>query len=159
MVSVATLQPETATLSLSPEGLFVRLRISANRKNIQNALAIVQEICNHLHIEPPRSTRIILAVEEALLNAIEHAYDITENCKPIDIQFKTDGNEFHITVEDYGHGIIKGEYLIGLIPDSHILDDRGRGLCLLIGLSDRYNIESTSKGTRATMTFQLPINA
>ncbi len=150
--------PETSTLSLSPEGLSIHMRIPADRLYLANAMLTLREICDHLNLDCRQSNRISLVMEEALLNSMEHAYPAAGGDGQIDLQFTVEGDEFLVVVEDFGRGIPSGresEY----IADDSILNDRGRGLCILRGLSDKSAVTPTSQGTRATMLFYLPTNA
>ncbi|RCK79695.1 MAG: hypothetical protein OZSIB_4167 [Candidatus Ozemobacter sibiricus] len=158
MLPASTQRPETSTLRLSPEGLSIHMRIPAERPYLRNAILTLREICDHLNIDPARRNRIVLALEEALLNAVEHAYNGDGHLGQIDLQFTIEGDEFLVMVEDFGQGI-SPEQAMGYIHDDRILEDRGRGLCILRGMSDRSVVQATERGTRATMMFHLPSNA
>ncbi len=134
------------------------MRIPAERPYLRNALLTLREICDHLNVQPAQSNRITLALEEALLNAVEHAYNGHAHEGQIDLQFTIEGDEFLVIVEDFGRGI-SPEHAVGYIHDDRILEDRGRGLCLLRGMSDRSVVQATDRGTRATMMFHVPANA
>ncbi len=139
---------------LSPDGLSVHIRIPADRGYLCNAVMTLKEICANISISDIRSNRIVLALEESLLNAIEHAYNGGETGL-IDVLFSVDGSEFSMVVEDFGCGIPSGARNQFSNFDE-ILCDRGRGLEILHKIPDKIVVDSqTGSGTRATMLFHL----
>lgn len=147
---------ETSTLRLTPEGLSIHMRIPAERPYMKNAVLTVREICDHLNLAIVKANRIILSLEEALLNSMEHAYEATaDGHGQIDLQFSVEGEEFVVVVEDFGKGI-SADKATEAIEDISILNDRGRGLSILKGIPDKSVIQATDRGTRATMLFYLP---
>lgn len=143
---------ETSTIRMSPEGLSVHIRIPAEPMYIANAVLTLREICDHLCLPEDRTSRAVLVLEEALMNSIEHAY--TDEGGLIDLQFSIEGPEFVIVVEDFGNGMVH-EIDIDSLPASDLLFERGRGLCIMKGISDKAVVQSSSRGTRATMLFQI----
>ena len=150
---------EECGMTLSGDRIAIHMRIPAERGYIGNAVVTLREFCDHLDIGSAKSQRIILALEEAILNAIEYAYP--ENPGVVDLQFSVEGSEFTLVVEDFGLGIGSLSPQEGDAGDSdeRILGDRGRGLQILFGMSDHTEIHSPSgKGTRAMMLFSLEGN-
>lgn len=150
---------EECGVTLSAERISVHMRIPAERLYVGNAVITLREICEHLDVGCFKTNRIILALEEALLNAIEHAY--IEGGGVVDLQFSVEGPEFTVVVEDFGGGMksfpVEDDDDGDSIDD--ILADRGRGLRILRGISDHAELESPSgRGTRATMLFYLQGN-
>jgi len=147
------LKKEESEVFLSREGVCVHMRIPAERDYLNNALMTLREICEHFSISLGRSQRIILAFEEALLNAMEHAYSAEGGL--IDLEFSVEGSEFSIIVEDFGCGIPQNSQN-PFSTEEEILRDRGRGLAILKHLPDKVIVESPSgRGTRTTMLFYL----
>jgi|GEM_PF-1978667 len=154
---MALVQPveagESSTVRMSPEGLSVHMRIPAERTYLANATLTLREICDHLCMQEQRTNRIVLALEEAILNSIEHAYNGSGGL--IDLQLSIEGPEFVIVVEDFGNGMVH-EIDIDSLRESELLFDRGRGLCIMKGISDKAIVQSTAgRGTRTTMLFQI----
>jgi serine/threonine-protein kinase RsbW len=139
---------------LSSDGLAVHMRIPADRIYVSNAILTLREICEHVAVSVVRANRIVLAMEEALLNAIEHAYQ-EEDSGQIDVQFSVAGSELSLTVEDSGCGM-DGNCPNSFKTDEEILCDRGRGLSLIHKLPDRTTVDCPrGRGTRASMLFYL----
>jgi len=146
---------EECGMTLSAERISVHMRIPAERVYVANAVITLREICGHLDVSSFKANRIVLALEEALLNAIEHAY--IEGGGVVDLQFSVEGPEFTVIVEDFGGGM-KSIPVEDGGDDSFdaILADRGRGLKILRGIPDHAELESPpGRGTRATMLFYL----
>ncbi|HOY66261.1 MAG TPA: ATP-binding protein [Candidatus Ozemobacteraceae bacterium] len=157
---MAIVQPvegsESSTVRISPEGLSVHMRIPAERIYLANATLTLREICDHLCLSDERTGRVVLAVEEALMNSIEHAYNGSGG--QIDLQFSVEGTEFVIVVEDFGNGMAR-EREIDTLSGSDLLFERGRGMRIMKGISDKAVVQtSAGRGTRATMLFQLNHN-
>jgi serine/threonine-protein kinase RsbW len=148
---------EESTVSLSSEGLSVHMRIPAERGYLGNAVLTLRGICEHVAVSLDRSNRIILALEEALMNAMEHAYkDVPEEQGGfIDLQFAVEGSELSLIVEDYGCGLPEGAKK-PLSTEDEILCDRGRGLNILDEIPDKILVDSArGRGTRTSMLFYL----
>jgi anti-sigma regulatory factor (Ser/Thr protein kinase) len=145
--------PESSSMTLSSDGISVHMRIPAEQAYLANALLTLREICDHLDISLAQANRILLALEESLLNTVEHAYVQCDGM--IDLQFAVEGSEFMVVVEDFGCGL-PFEGPLPPIADHAILQDRGRGLHILRGMADKTVMQSTNgRGTRTTMMFQL----
>lgn len=147
---------EECGMTLSAERISVHMRIPAERVYVGNAVLTLREICEHLDVGSFKANRIVLALEEALLNAIEHAY--IEGGGVVDLQFAVEGPEFTVVVEDFGGGMKTFPVEDAEDDDSFeaILADRGRGLRILRGITDHAELDSPpGRGTRATMLFYL----
>ena len=154
MTGLAPRNVEECGLSLSSAGLSVNMRIPAERSYLNNALLTVREICDHLDIAPVLTLRIVLALEEALLNTFEHAYQ--EVGGVVDVQFAVTSNEFRVIVEDYGQGLLSCQTREISENLESLTADRGRGLIILRGMADEAVVDSANgQGTKATMLFRL----
>jgi serine/threonine-protein kinase RsbW len=145
---------EQSEVTFSPDLLKVSIRIPSEREYVHSAMLTLRGIGEHLAIEAARISRMSLALEEALLNTIEHAYLNGDGM--IDVEFSVDSDEFALVVQDYGRGISSGAET-RLETEEDILQDRGRGLHLVRGLPDRVFIGRNGQGlgTRTVMLFSL----
>ncbi len=84
------------------------------------------------------SADVVLAVSEALNNAIEHAYREVDGT--IRLRVAAEGALLRIQVSDHGHW-----------SESEPNDERGRGILLMNSLMDRVEIESNGNGTTVTL--------
>jgi serine/threonine-protein kinase RsbW len=95
-----------------------------------------------LELDPIRTSDLVLAVNEALANAVEFAYLTLDFLGTVDVRAHYDagGGGLIVTVSDHG---------VWRVPDPTSTDrSRGRGIPLMRALSDRTNIETSSRGTR-----------
>jgi anti-sigma regulatory factor (Ser/Thr protein kinase) len=84
------------------------------------------------------SADVVLAVSEALNNAIEHAYRDVEG--PVRLRVAAEGSLLSIEISDRGRW-----------SESEPNDERGRGILLMNRLMDRVEIESNGTGTTVTL--------
>lgn len=158
---------ESSTLRLSSDGISVHMRIPSQQAYLPNAMSTLREICHHLELNPESMFRVLVALEECLLNVVEHAY--TDDSGLIDIQFAVDGQELVVVVEDFGVGLpthlqqSPPENAVACVAAGNLTDEadamrsRGRGLMIIRGLPSQTLLQSRSgHGTRATMIFNLP---
>lgn len=144
---------EESSVSLSSEGLSVHMRIPADRGYLCNAVLTLRGICEHVAISICHTNRIVLALEESLLNAMEHAYGRESGF--VDLQFSVEGLEMALIIEDYGCGLPEGSGN-ALSCEAEILCDRGRGLAIINRLPDKIVVDSAQgRGTRTSMLFYL----
>ena len=143
-------EPEESSISLSSDRLSVTMRIPAEMAYIGNASLTLRGICDHVALAAERANRIVLAMEEALVNAIEHAYDGEGGV--IDLEFSVEEAELKLIIEDFGCGLPE----VSAVCYDDILRDRGRGLVLIQEIPDDVTIDSVKgKGTKTSMLFSL----
>ena len=88
---------------------------------------------------------IVLAVNEAAANSIEHAYRGHKPAK-VRVEGENDGARVHVRIVD------KGSWK----PESADPGVRGRGLLLIRAVSDWLEMECTPSGTTVDISFRLP---
>jgi anti-sigma regulatory factor (Ser/Thr protein kinase) len=81
---------------------------------------------------------VVLAVSEAINNAIEHAYRKVSGT--VRLEVSAEGNLLRVQVSDRGHWFV-----------SESNDERGRGILLMNSLMDSVEIESNGGGTTVTL--------
>ena len=142
---------ESNRVQMSPEGIVIHMRIPADVAYVANAMLTLREICEHLECCAQACFRALLVLDEAVRNAIEHAY--LDDSGWVDLQFTVEGSELEIVVEDYGCGI-DSETQYGSIADEDVLCERGRGMLLILGIPDQATVVGKPDGgTRLTMLF------
>jgi anti-sigma regulatory factor (Ser/Thr protein kinase) len=94
-----------------------------------------------LGIDPERSEALVVAVGEAMNNAIEHAYLSAPGT--IDVRARREGAALVIEVEDHGRW------------RTTRLENRGHGLDLMRMLADSVMVDTTPAGTKVRLTFAL----
>lgn len=88
---------------------------------------------------------VVMAVNEACQNAIEHAYGLTP--EPFNVLLEGDDGEITVTVRDRGGW------------RERISDDRGRGLPLMRALMDTVDIDQRASGSTVVLTRSLRAEA
>ncbi len=101
--------------------------------------AIVAERLDRLGIEGERRFGILVALGEAVANAIEHAYRDADP-GPIRLELTDEGKHFVLCVEDFGRWrpFVRRE-------------ERGRGIEMMHAFMDRVQIQSTRASTRIVL--------
>ncbi len=93
----------------------------------------------------PRTDEILLAVTEAVTNAIEHGSGC-DGSKFVSIRASLHDQSMTATVSDSGHWISSA-------PEPAVHIHRGRGLILIDAFADNVDIVRAADGTRITMQF------
>jgi anti-sigma regulatory factor (Ser/Thr protein kinase) len=140
--------PETGAERAAGEGRLpteavtpLRHRISAVPAELAAARKVVREWAKAVRLSPMRLDRLLLAVGEAIANAVEHAY-LGMKHGVIDIYLDLDG-EGRLTgwVRDYGR------WHESATSASETAQHRGRGLSLIHALMDHVEVVRGRDGT------------
>lgn len=99
---------------------------------------------------------ILLALNEAVVNACRHAYPPRWDRGEIVIRCHSDGQDFHVTVSDRGNGFDFEEEMFEM-PDP--LSQRGRGFSLMNELMDGVRVTTSDAGTEVSMHRTVPLHA
>lgn len=94
-------------------------------------------------------TNVLLAVNEACTNCVEHAY---QGASPglLSIDAIRQPSYLQVVISDHG----RWQEPVPRLPTSI----RGRGIPMMSALSDRVTVEPSSHGTTVTLTYSLPNN-
>lgn len=103
-------------------------------------------LAQSLSVDAEKTSDIVLAVNEALANAAEHAYLDSAEPGPIHARAEHDPQLGTLTVwiTDEGRWLEKG-------PSATPNPARGRGLILMRALTDRAAVDSTATGTEVRL--------
>lgn len=113
---------------------------------------LVDDVCDLFDIKEEIYGHILVALTEAVNNAIQHGSKNTKNGK-IEVAFKIEKNEtIYFTVKDPGPGFDYDN-----LPDptdpANIEKPTGRGIFLMKHLADKVKFED--KGSKITLEFKL----
>ena len=120
------------------------LRITNETKNLSLVRQVVGEVLDRTPFGKDDKAKIILAVDEAVANVVEHAYEGKQG--DIDLVFALDGERLQITIRDNGK---KFNPEMIATPDIHEHIKRGLkgglGMFLMRKIMDevRYSLDST----------------
>lgn len=124
------------------------LKIRSLQQNMSRVERFIEEICDDNYISYTYFGNIMLAIEEAVMNAIIHGNKEEIN-KQVTLLFERKKGELRFTIEDEGDGFNPKE-----IPNPLDSDvSKGNGIFLMRSLADtvRYN----PAGNRVELTFTI----
>lgn len=132
-----------------------KIRISSKPENIILVERMIEDVCDIFNISEDFYGNILVALTEAVTNAIYHGNQANPN-KNIDISFKSTSNLVSFIIKDEGPGFDYSH-----IPDptnpENIEKPNGRGVFLMRNLAD--NVSFEDKGSKVILDFKVtPVN-
>ncbi|MBL4623618.1 MAG: ATP-binding protein [Flavobacteriales bacterium] len=130
------------------------IRISSKTENLTVVETFVDEVCEEFKINEDYYGNILIALTEAVTNAIQHGnkYDPEKN---IDLQFIPKEKELIFTIKDQGSG-----FDFNNLPDptepENIEKLHGRGIYLMKHLADK--VEFSDNGRAVELNFSISAN-
>jgi len=124
------------------------LKIRSLQQNMSGVERFIEEICDDNYISYTYFGNIMLAIEEAVMNAIIHG-NKEQGTKQVTLLFERKKGELRFTIADEGDGFNPKE-----IPNPIDSDDsKGNGIFLMRSLADfvRYN----PAGNKVELTFTI----
>jgi anti-sigma regulatory factor (Ser/Thr protein kinase) len=116
----------------------LRLRLEAEARRLADVRRAIRAWLDSQRIDRPED--VVLAVDEAVANAIEHSRQRQQEPAFIDVVAKLEQNAIRVDVIDDGSWRPRRDD-----------DTRGRGLNIINALMDDVQVASTSSGTCVTM--------
>jgi serine/threonine-protein kinase RsbW len=127
-----------------------QLRIESDITNLNMVENAIDLLTNEIGISQDNYGKILVAVLEAVNNAIIHG-NKADMKKKVEIDFRVSRNNLNVSVTDEGKGFKPAE-----VPDptkpENIEAINGRGIFLMSKLADE--IEFNKKGNSVTMIFK-----
>jgi len=128
-----------------------KLNIMSSSDNIRLVERLVDDVCDVFNLNEDNYGNILIAVTEAVNNAIYHGNEGNPN-KCIQIGFESNEKHIKFIVSDEGKGF---DY--NSLPDptdpKNIDKTNGRGVFLMKNLAD--NVEFNNNGQEVLLTFKL----
>lgn len=132
-----------------------KIRISSKAENIILVERMIEDVCDLFNISQDFYGNILVALTEAVNNAIYHGNQANAN-KSIDISFKTSPNLVSFIVKDEGPG-----FNYTNLPDptnpENIANPNGRGVFLMRNLAD--NVSFEDNGSKVILDFKVDSKA
>ena len=125
------------------------IQISSKTENLTVVATLVDEVCEEFKINEDYYGNILIALTEAVTNAIQHGnkYDPEKN---INLQFVPNQRQLVFTIKDQGPG-----FDFNNLPDptepENIQKPHGRGIYLMKHLAD--NVEFSDNGRAVELNF------
>lgn len=132
-----------------------KIRISSKAENIILVERMIEDVCDLFNINQDFYGNILVALTEAVNNAIYHGNQANAN-KNIDISFKTSPDFVSFIVKDEGPG-----FNYSNLPDptnpENIENPNGRGVFLMRNLADKVSFEEN--GSKVILDFKVSAKA
>jgi serine/threonine-protein kinase RsbW len=126
-----------------------KLKISSDLENLRIVEKEIDEITLSAKISHSNYGKILIAVLEAVNNAIVHGNKALPE-KFVDLSLKFKGDKFMVVVKDEGSGFSPEKVPNPTLPENIEKID-GRGIFLMMNLSDE--IKFNKKGNSVTLVF------
>lgn len=128
------------------------LSLKSTKENIHQVERFVEDICDEFNINNTYFGNILVALTEAVSNAIVHGNKNEEN-KDINITFESKPIGLSFTIQDQGEG-----FDFNNIPDPtdlavELKEEEGRGIFLMKALADEVNF--LDKGKSIELIFKI----
>lgn len=126
------------------------LKLNSETSELLKVESFVESICDDFSINNNYFGIILIAVTEAVENAIKHGNN-NESQKEVTVTFESGPSGLTFTIADQGHG-----FDFNAISDptqENINPDQGRGIYLMKSLADEVNFGET--GNQIILTFKI----
>jgi serine/threonine-protein kinase RsbW len=131
-----------------------KIRITSQSESIAFVEKLVNTICETYHISEDHYGNILVAITEAVNNAIQHGNKANPN-KNIDIAYLSNKDHLRFSVKDEGEG-----FNFTSLPDptnpENIEKPNGRGVFLMKHLADK--VEFEDNGSKVVLDFKISAN-
>lgn len=131
-----------------------KLVFSSKSENIVLVEKLIDDVCDIFNVSEDNYGNILIAITEAVNNAIQHGNKANPE-KKIEVAFKSKDNVLSFIVKDQGEG-----FAFDALPDptspENIESPTGRGVFLMRSLADK--VEFEDKGSKVTLNFNISKN-
>lgn len=131
-----------------------KIRITSKAENIILVEKMIEDICDVFNISEDYYGNILVAITEAVNNAIYHG-NKADPTKNIDITFNSSKGHVSFTVKDEGKG-----FGYDSLPDptnpENLEKENGRGVFLMRNLADKVSFEDN--GSKVILDFKIGSN-
>jgi serine/threonine-protein kinase RsbW len=130
--------------------IFKELKISSTRESLTKVENFVEEICEAYYITNSYYGNILLAILEAVKNAIIHG-NKNNPAKQVKICFKSIQNGLCFRISDQGKGFDFKNVQNPLEAEDSLIENVGKGIFLIRSLAD--HVSYNSKGNVVEIVF------
>jgi len=127
------------------------LRISSDTQNIRLVERVIDDVCDQYKVNEDRYGNILIAVTEAVNNAIQHGNGNNPE-KSVTIAYNIDTNSVTFSIKDEGCGFDHNNLPDPTAPEN-IDKINGRGIFLMKNLSDEIEFDENGKQVRLKFNF------
>ena len=127
------------------------LKISSDTQNIRLVERVIDDVCEQYKVNEDRYGNILIAVTEAVNNAITHGNHNNPD-KSVTIAYSIDPNSITFSISDEGSGFDYKNLPDPTAPEN--LDKvNGRGIFLMKNLSDNIQFDENGKQVQLKFNF------
>ena len=128
-----------------------KIRIASRAENIILVERMIEDVCDLFNISEDYYGNILVAITEAVNNAIQHGNNLDPN-KNIDLAYESSQKNLSFTISDEGKGF---DYTVLLDPTEpeNIEKPNGRGVFLMRHLAD--TVDFYENGRIVKLNFNL----
>ncbi len=127
------------------------LRISSDTQNITLVERVIDDVCEAYKVNEDRYGNILIAVTEAVNNAIQHGNN-NDPAKSVTITYNVDPSAITFFVSDEGKGFDHMNLPDPTAPEN-IDKINGRGIFLMKNLSDNMQFDQNGKQVQLKFNF------
>ncbi len=131
----------------------IKEEYDSEKKSILNVEPLINSLKDKLEIPLEKYYNILIAVSEAVNNAIIHGNKLNKD-KKVQIVIEANNEQIDIIIHDEGEGFEPDELNDPRAPEN-LLKDSGRGVFLIKELSDKSEFIHSDNGTDVFMTFYI----
>ena len=122
---------------------FESIKLRSSIDNLVQAEAYVDHVCQSLNINEDNYGNVLIAVTEAVNNAIKHGNKEDES-KEVEISINDLEDSFQILIKDQGNGFDYNQLPDPTAPEN-IEKEHGRGVFLMKTLSDDLSFDNNGR--------------
>lgn len=119
------------------------ITIASDFQEIQRVEALVDKVCNTIGVNEDFYGNVLIAVTEAVNNAIEHGNHKRSDLS-VEVGVGDSEDEFCFAVKDFGNGFNFDDLPDPTAPEN-ILKENGRGIFLMRSLADEIVFENEGR--------------
>lgn len=127
------------------------LKISSDSQNIKLVEQVIDDVCEEYKVNEDRYGNILIAVTEAVNNAIQHG-NHNNPSKLVTITYSTDPSSITFFISDEGNGFDHVNLPDPTAPEN-IDKINGRGIFLMKNLSDNIQFDQNGKQVQLKFNF------
>lgn len=139
---------------MTEEGIVQRLELASQLESLSQIESFVDEFCENYSISEDDYGNILIAITEAVNNAITHGNQMDPS-KMVRLNIGGSSEEVEFVVEDEGEG-----FDVESVPDPTLPENieklSGRGIFLMRNLADEVSFENN--GSKIKLTFSISAN-
>lgn len=129
------------------------LTLPSKQSSLDLAESIIEHVRDKYVISLDIYYNILIAVTEAVNNAISHGNKYDQN-KSVLFEVFASVNGIEILVQDQGIGFDPAD-IEDCTKEENLLKDSGRGIFIMQSLADEFEISSNGSGTKFKMYFKI----